>query len=378
MQIHSQNPGAAINRNHRGGFTLIELLVVIAVIALLISILLPALAGARNEARKLVSLINLKQMATGAVSYATEYKDTILGSPTTSGLDTLSAGIYNGRPKTTPARFNGVAVQSWDWMGPMAEHLGYEAGIDVRAEAATVGDNTAARVRRMEWYRTFKGFNDPAASNILADGWPTGSALPVGRMISYNMSTGFVANESASPIGTGNRVSSGIDRKGYQPSLTRVGSAHLKVAFFEGHRFMDPGTQRPSLDFRLTGADFGGSFSDLGGWWFQSKGINRECAPGEARFAAFAAGQGFDNRVFAFRHGPKKLNTDRSGKAVIGNMAFFDGSGRSFSDEEATNPDFWFPTGTIITNNAEFYNAAKTRFASKIGNVSATNPYIVP
>jgi prepilin-type N-terminal cleavage/methylation domain-containing protein len=375
MQIQKRKLAAVGGR--RAAFTLIELLVVIAVIALLISILLPALAGARNEARKLVSLINLKQMSTGANSYAVEYKDAIVGSPITSGLDTLPAGVYNGRAKTNAARFNGIAVQSWDWMGPLAEHLGYSGGADPRTEAVATGDNPQARVRRMEWYRTFKGFNDPAATNILADGWPTGSPLPVGRMISYNMSTGFVATEAGSPIGTGARGPA-IDRKGYQPTLTRVGSAFQKVAFFEGHRFMDPGTARPSLDFRLTGADFGGSFADLGGWWFQSKGINRECAPGEARFAAFAAGQGFDNRVFAFRHGPKKLNTDRSGKAVIGNMAFFDGSGRSFTDEEATNPDYWFPTGTTITSNAEFYNAAKTRFANKIGNVSVANPYIVP
>jgi prepilin-type N-terminal cleavage/methylation domain-containing protein/prepilin-type processing-associated H-X9-DG protein len=58
-----------INRSE-GGFTLIELLVVIAVIALLIAVLVPSLAMAKEHARRLICSTNLKTMGTCLVLYA--------------------------------------------------------------------------------------------------------------------------------------------------------------------------------------------------------------------------------------------------------------------------------------------------------------------
>ena len=54
-------------------FTLVELLVVIAIIALLVSVLVPALAGARRAGQSIACLNNLRQLALAQAGYAYDH-----------------------------------------------------------------------------------------------------------------------------------------------------------------------------------------------------------------------------------------------------------------------------------------------------------------
>lgn len=104
----------------RGAFSLVELLIVVAIIAVLLSILLPALQGARRQAQAAVCGSNLRQLALANLGYASEQGGRLC--PGASNLATTNLHRWHGVRDKVSAPFDGAR-------GPLALYLGADAGI---------------------------------------------------------------------------------------------------------------------------------------------------------------------------------------------------------------------------------------------------------
>lgn len=91
----------------RPAFTLIELLVVVAIIALLISMLLPALSGAREQGKQTLCLTNMKSMGEAALQYAQDWKDWVVNSERSESRSHFVPMLlpYIGRPDSVNQLF---------------------------------------------------------------------------------------------------------------------------------------------------------------------------------------------------------------------------------------------------------------------------------
>src|SRR6195952_270606 len=95
-------------RRPKAGFTLVELLVVIGIIALLISILLPALSKAKQQGNTIKCLSNLRSIMLAANLYSNDNKGTVLPCGTNKQgwwCNLLVDGNYISAPQTSAADY---------------------------------------------------------------------------------------------------------------------------------------------------------------------------------------------------------------------------------------------------------------------------------
>jgi len=326
--VRSSRRGAGVRSRARQAiaFTLIELLVVVSIIALLISILLPSLKQARDQAKLVKCLAHQRAIGQASTGYQTDYEDWLPGSPGTSGL--LLIKQYSDRPSDA-VDIPEPPVQIWDWAGPLAADQ----------------MNMSLPVNRAERFQDLStGVFECPANRLRTVAWPpqpAGSAFdrPY-RQISYHTIRQFMyfADEHGSPTSwavfpTGWPVHLA---PGYKPRIDRVGTPSEKVFIADGSRYT---TQEGTLDFSISwDAGYGGAFSD-GGPTLPDR-------PGEFYLRSYWRTD--PARRYSYRHGPNK----EPGLAVT----YYDGHSGYMSEKKSRWPDPWWPKGTVI-ERAEFNGA---------------------
>ena len=356
-QGHKDVACASASYPERGGaFTLIELLVVVSIIALLISILLPSLRTARDQAKTAVCASQMRMMTVGLANYTTEFNDWFPGVNTTGVAVRNKLLGLNAEDLRDPY----LPVQPHDWATPI---LSLEMDLPAsRAERLRLITEKFRCPSQLGVKSVLYPFGLPASSvpdreDFLAySNWTALSHLmPVHfqywgtdytgkRLDGYTRVPGRSVLAQVIPDGWEAEYSNYVSRLSRMPSLSN------KVFLADGTRFL-PASLLLDHDVSAIPTYFG-SFTSSGAWWSGSraygvdanKDINwdgdalSESSPAKGR-----------NLPLSYRHRAGRRSSAVTSRANRGamNAAFFDGHVELMNDQQSRRVHLWYPSGSI-------------------------------
>ncbi len=347
-------------RKPQAAFTLIELLVVVAIIALLLSILLPSLQCAREQAKAAACGVILRGLGTGLATYATENESWFPGV-NTSGIATQIAANDANALRNDPA----IPVQSSDWISPI-----------VRYDTQLSG-NRAERFKFLwsqyqcpsvagEFYDAMfpPGGDGPDRSDFRGVNMPVDSYMMPGHFQFWGAAFyRAVIASGSSGAGRPVRVEATIPSTGwdlyhpgrYQSRIELVGPPSRKIAACDATRYL---TRDGILDYApAPHASTFTAFTCNSAWWSGSQAFGVKAGSTNWNGRAVGWGSEADGKALrlSYRHGcgvKATLPQDVHNNKGSINALFFDGHVARLDDKTSRNPELWYPSGAKVFNTS--------------------------
>lgn len=260
MTINTSSSVTTHRLQTRSGFTLIELLVVIAIIAVLAAILFPVFVQAREKARSVSCLSNMKQIGLGVQMYIQDYDEMLFFRAANS-----AARIGSGRSGvvlTNPLVYD--QAQWWNLLMPYEKNKSIYACPDdgVRPASADVNGNDAIP-RSYIASCTAEDLSlaqvmDPTDTIVITEKWghvdngvgPTGTKINTETWMEP-----FDGDECMAGSDVNSASYCLVPQPGYPLGMVKMANWHqggMNSAFFDGHaKWLQPATIWQSSD--LTG-----------------------------------------------------------------------------------------------------------------------------